>query len=245
MQEPVSVVIRAWNEAKELERLLHALASQDYEGAIELIVVDNGSTDDTAEVAKRAKAKVVTLSQEEFNYPKSLNLGIGAARNEVVVEVVAHVVPLRRSWLSSGVRHFVDPHVAGVYAPIVPFPESSLAEKVLNLPAYWLALWRGARPARRVDTGIMGATNIIIRKSVWEKHPFDERYAAGGEDEAWARWALKHGYTLICDPDFAVYHSHRLGTVNVIKQLRHWRKAKRPLPFDKKQLVAFRPDLER
>jgi glycosyltransferase involved in cell wall biosynthesis len=243
--EAVSLVIRAWNEANELQRLISAIIKQDYAGQIELIVVDNGSTDDTVAVAERAGATIVVLSQNDFTYPKSLNVGIAAATHDIVVEIVAHALPLGPQWLASGLRHFSDPQVAGVYSPVIPFQNASIVEKTVNSIGYLRAKRHGVKRILVADTGVMGTTNVIIRKSVWAEHPFDELYAIGGEDEAWARWVLEKGYKLICDPSFTVLHSHKLGSINFLRQMAHWRTVKRAMPFDKEKLRAFRPDLLR
>jgi glycosyltransferase involved in cell wall biosynthesis len=112
MVPDVSIVIRAYNEAGPLRRLLEWTRRQEFEGAVEVIVVDNGSTDGTAAVAREFGARVVTLPQGEFSYPKSLNLGVEAARAPVVVCLVAHAYPDTTDWLARGLRHFADRRVA-------------------------------------------------------------------------------------------------------------------------------------
>jgi glycosyltransferase involved in cell wall biosynthesis len=241
--EPISIVIRAWNEAAKLKKLLQAIAEQDYPGSIELIIVDNGSTDDTTEVARSAHAKVVHLAQAEFSYPKSLNVGIAAASHEVVVEVVAHALPINKAWLTGGIRHLVDPSVAGVYAPVKAVPKASLAERLLYDPAYRWAKLQGGRGITKLRMGVFGATNIVVRRSLWEQHHFDERYGAGGEDGEWATWALEQGYKIICDPAFAVYHSHGLSAVGAVKQLAHWSSFGQPRDFHQEELKKFRSDI--
>ena len=242
--QPVSVVIRAWNEATALQRLLDALATQDYKGAVELIVVDNGSTDDTSLVAKRAGAKIVHLPQAAFSYPKSLNLGIGAASNELVVEVVAHALPINNHWLTSGLKHFTDPKVVGVYADQIAVPGASLGERILYGNERRNSR-RKTHAIKRAGMGVFGATNLIIRRSTWEQHHFDEQYGLGGEDEAWARWALSHGYSLIKEAGFVVYHSHNIKTTDLVKQWLHWHSTRKPLPFDQAVIRKFRPDIVR
>ena len=241
--EPISLVIRAWNEAPKLKALLEAIAAQDYTGSVELVVVDCGSTDGTLSIAKSAKAKIVHLAQAEFSYPKSLNIGIEAASNEVVAEMVAHALPIDKAWLSSGVRHLGDPSVAGVYAPVKAVPKASPAERALYDPGYKWAKLQGVQEITKPGIGVFGATNIVLRRSLWEQHPFDERYGAGGEDGEWATWVLEHGYKIICDPAFAVYHSHGLGSAGMAKQMAYWSSLGQPRSFNQEKLKEFRPDL--
>ena len=56
----ISVVIAAYNEQKRLPACLKSLEQQDFPGKFEAIVVDNNSTDKTAQIAKNWGAKVVT-----------------------------------------------------------------------------------------------------------------------------------------------------------------------------------------
>lgn len=58
----ISVVVPAFNEERLLPDCLMSLGAQDYRGAYEVIVVDNGSTDSTADVARRFGVRVVTCS---------------------------------------------------------------------------------------------------------------------------------------------------------------------------------------
>jgi len=241
--EPVSVVIRAWNEAAQLQRLFEVLAEQDYPGKVELIVVDNGSTDDTAKVAKSHGAKVVTLPQKDFSYPKSLNVGIAAANYELVAEIVAHALPIGSDWLSSAVSHFGDPRVAGVYSPTRARPGSNLLEVLLYNPNYYRTRIVGPKLVKHTHMGVFGATNIMLRKSLWQEHHFDERFGAGGEDIEWAGWVLSLGYVLVRAPKFAVYHSHGLKFRNLLKQQKYWLNLKTPRSFSKIELSAYRPDL--
>jgi cellulose synthase/poly-beta-1,6-N-acetylglucosamine synthase-like glycosyltransferase len=75
----ISILVRAFNEATRLEQLFEDIHNQLFISAVEVIVVDDGSSDRTPQVAKYYGADVVTLSQNSFNYPRSLNLGMEAA----------------------------------------------------------------------------------------------------------------------------------------------------------------------
>ena len=55
----VSVIVPAYNEEDLLAECLEALATQDYEGEIEVVVVDNASTDATGEIARGLGVRVV------------------------------------------------------------------------------------------------------------------------------------------------------------------------------------------
>jgi cellulose synthase/poly-beta-1,6-N-acetylglucosamine synthase-like glycosyltransferase/peptidoglycan/xylan/chitin deacetylase (PgdA/CDA1 family)/spore germination protein YaaH len=90
--EPVSVVIAAYNEGKVITSTLRALLSSDYRGEIEVIVVDDGSRDETAaevENVAQVDSRVRLLRQENRGKARALELGLAAVRHGVVVFIDA------------------------------------------------------------------------------------------------------------------------------------------------------------
>ena len=89
---PVSIVMPAFNEAVGVERAVRSLAASDYP-ELEIIVVDDGSTDGTAALVERlGLASVHVLRQANAGKAAALNRGIAAARHDVIVMVDADTV---------------------------------------------------------------------------------------------------------------------------------------------------------
>ena len=84
------MVIPAYNEADYLPAALRSLRAQDFPGAVEVIVVDNGSTDGTAVLARRLGARVV--EEHAPGVCASRQRGTLAARGEIVVSTDADTV---------------------------------------------------------------------------------------------------------------------------------------------------------
>lgn len=240
----VSIIIRAYNEEAALSSILDELKRQDYpKSHFEIVVVDNGSIDNTALIAEQFGAKVVSLSQEEFSYPKSSNAGIAVAIGDIVIITVAHALPIGKHWIKSVSKHFDNPKVAGVYGPVIPGRWTNVAEFSIAYPAYWLSLVYQSRRIFSAKMGVMGATNCALRRDLWQKHHFDEKYAAGAEDYAWAKWAISQGYILVLESKFVVKHTHNLRLLAYWKQWKLWKSLmNHPRPFDKKEL-SFRKDM--
>ena len=73
--ELVSIVIPVYNSEKYLEECLNSVLDQTYEN-IEIIVVDDGSTDSSYDILKKYSDKIVVLSQKNSGLASALNLGI-------------------------------------------------------------------------------------------------------------------------------------------------------------------------
>ncbi len=86
---PVSVIVPAYNEEVGIAAAVRSLAASDYP-ALEVIVVDDGSTDGTPAVAAALAAedpRVTLIRQPNGGKPAALNTGIAAARHDVIVMV--------------------------------------------------------------------------------------------------------------------------------------------------------------
>ena len=90
--EPISVVIAAYNEEKLIAETLRTLLATDYKGEVEVVVVDDGSTDQTAaqiEHLARNESRVRLLQQENRGKARALQRGLAAAHNGIVVFIDA------------------------------------------------------------------------------------------------------------------------------------------------------------
>ena len=126
----ISVVVRAFNEAPKLEKLLEDVRRQLFSSDVEVVVVDKASTDRTADVVKHFGATLVTMPRGEFTYPKSMNLAMEAASNDVVFLTVAHARLSNVYSLHAGARHFSKcDGVAGVFGKVLPNEGASYIER--------------------------------------------------------------------------------------------------------------------
>jgi peptidoglycan/xylan/chitin deacetylase (PgdA/CDA1 family) len=100
----ISVVIPALNEERFLPECLESLTKQDYKGEYEIIVVDNGSTDNTANIARNFGAKVVSCSEKKgVSYVRQV--GADAACGDIIAQADADTV-YPRDWLIKIAGHF-------------------------------------------------------------------------------------------------------------------------------------------
>ncbi len=196
----ISVVIRAKNEAPWIRRCLTALSHQDAH-PVEVIVMDNASTDETVRIAESFGAHLLHISDEGFSFGRALNLGIADSTGEFVVSLSAHCIPLSNRWLDCLVMNFADPKVAAVYGRQEPLPDSDDFDK--------RDLWTTFGVERRVQRRdyFFHNANSMIHRQIWERLPFDEGLS-GVEDRDWAKKVLALGYEIVYEPLASVAHHH-------------------------------------
>src|SRR5438034_5696043 len=84
--EPISVVMAAYNEEKLIAETLRTLLATEYKGEIEVVVVNDGSGDQTAaeiERVARSEPRIRLLQQENHGKARALQRGLAAAHNGI------------------------------------------------------------------------------------------------------------------------------------------------------------------
>jgi len=195
-----SIVIRAYNEEKHIGRLLEGIKQQTIKD-VEIILVDSGSTDETVSVAESFGARIVHISSAEFTFGRSLNFGVQAATRELVVIASAHVYPVYPDWLESLLRPFEDARVALTYGKQRGYEGSKYSEHQI------FHQWYPDESKPDQETAFCNNANAAIRRSLWEKKPYDETLT-GLEDLAWAKWAQEQGYKISYTAEAEIVHIH-------------------------------------
>jgi cellulose synthase/poly-beta-1,6-N-acetylglucosamine synthase-like glycosyltransferase len=171
---PVSVVLCVHNEASRIARRLANLRATDYPAdRLEIIVISDGSTDDTVAAAQATNTRdlqVIELA-ERRGKPAALNTGIAAARGEVVV-----LADARQEFASDTiphlVRHFADPSVGAVSGALEIAPAASGVAG--GVDAYW-RIERALRAAEARWDSCIGCTGAVyaLRRELFEPLPED------------------------------------------------------------------------
>jgi glycosyltransferase involved in cell wall biosynthesis len=106
----MSVVIPAYNEQKYINRCLQSLKEQDYSGKYEIIVVDNGSSDNTQKIARSMGVRVISCPKKGVSYARQA--GAEAARGLIIIQADADTI-YPQWWLRRIKRQF-DTHPKAV-----------------------------------------------------------------------------------------------------------------------------------
>ena len=174
----VSVVIPAYNEEKYLGRCLQSLREQRYPASqFEVIVVDNASTDATAEVARRFGARVV--HEPRKGVARARQTGFLETRGPVIASTDADTI-LPPDWLARIAGHFAaDPGLGGVYGP-VHWLDGRLHQRwALRRPITW-----GLALSNQMGRSLWWGSNFAVRRDVfWQAGGFPVGWASGEDTD--------------------------------------------------------------
>lgn len=180
MRPAVTVIIPVKDDAVRLGHCLDALASQTFTGGIEVLVVDNGSSDNPGAVVSQHDSARLLFESRPSSYA-ARNLGARAAVGDVLAFTDADCLPapdwIERAYaylLASGEPSFVAGHVdVFVGDPANP----TLVERYELLHAF--------RQDINVELFQFGVTaNLLVRKTVFERvGPFDAELVSSGDRE--------------------------------------------------------------
>ena len=121
-----SIIIRTKNEERWISSCLDAVFNQEYKD-FEVILVDNQSTDQTIEKAKKYPIHLVSI--KDFLPGKAINMGISKSSGKIIVVLSGHCIPVTNKWLENLIHDLEDPKVAGVYGRQEPMSFSSDNDK--------------------------------------------------------------------------------------------------------------------
>jgi glycosyltransferase involved in cell wall biosynthesis len=198
-----SIIIRSYNEVRHIGRLLAGIQRQELYAniAIEVILVDSGSTDSTLSIAKQIGAKVISIAKEEFSFGRALNLGCEQATGDILLFASAHVYPVYTDWITKMVEPFKSDSVGLVYGrqtgnDLTNFSEQQVFNK-----------WFPEISNKNQSTPFCNNANCAVRKSLWLQQPYDEALT-GLEDLDWAHKIMAKGYRIVYDADATIVHVH-------------------------------------
>lgn len=202
MHPHFSIIIPALNEEGLLPACLASLPSVDAEGGVEVLVVDNGSTDGTAFVARVGGAAVVPC--EERGVVHARQAGLVAAHGDIVVHLDADS-RLAVSTLSTLAKHFADPHVAAVVGNVDYIP-GTMATRLMQgvyISANALLRFLTGRPRFALAGALAFRRDMFLRAGGYEVG-----LPHSGDEAGILRRLARHG-KIVWEPRFVVSSSDR------------------------------------
>lgn len=206
----ISIVVPVRNGGRQFQHLAAHLARLRRELGVQVIVIDSGSSDGTAEHAEAAGFDVERIPPETFGHGRTRNLGVQLAKGDVVCFITHDVLPVTPDWPLRFAAALEDPEVAGVYGRQVPRDATTMEMffVALNYPAHPLRFeprpdGHSPRPGRVVFSNAFSALRRDVALEV--PIPDDADYS---EDQIWARMALARGYSIVYEPGAEALHAH-------------------------------------
>ncbi len=201
----VSVVVCVYNGARTLRQCLEGLARLGYPD-FEVIVVNDGSTDDTAAMAASFDVRLINL--ENGGLSNARNVGLRAATGEIVAYIDDDAWP-DPDWLDHLAHTFMATDHAGVGGPnIPPRGDGPIADCVACAPGGPSHVLVNDHDVEHIP----GCNMAFRRDELLAIGGFDARFRIAGDDVDLCWRLLEIGRTLGFNPAAVVWH-HRRGTV--------------------------------
>lgn len=219
----VSLILPAYNEEETIAKSIRQGLKQDYKGKIEIIVVDDGSTDKTNKIAKKYAARYsnVKVLSHGKNKGKSeaLNTGFSEARGEVCVFSDTDSV-LASDALSKLVAHFKDPEVGMVAGMVIVGNEKNLLTRLQQIE-YLLnqTVIRFCQSSHKNVLICPGAC-AAIRTQIARKIMVKDRTITEDADFTFSVW--KEGWKISQEPDSISYTEVPESLKSLINQRKRW-----------------------
>jgi rhamnosyltransferase len=210
----VTAVVRVRNAATDLARCLAALSEQAMPESteLELVIVDNESTDRSVEVALEYGAIVVPISRADFSWGRALNLGIASSRGVLMVFLSADVEPVGKDWLEKMLYPLRKaPEVVATYGRQIARGNARVDEIIRlqqTFPAHSSHISIQGPRTSDGDLPFLSNACAAVRRSAWEHRRFDELCQAA-EEQPWMEAQLSQGLSYAYVAEAVAYHSHR------------------------------------
>lgn len=202
MKSKISLIISAYNEEKYIgDCLKSVLENLDYFS--EVIVVDNASTDRTAEISKSFNVKVV--SEMRKGVTRARQRGFLESAGELLVFIDADT-RLPKGWIEKVINEFrCNDKIVCVSGPYVYYDQSVFLQFITKY-FYWYAL---AMPIYMLVGYMAMGGNFVIKREVMERmNGFDTDIEFYGDDTDSARRASAFGKVSF-SPKFSIFSSNR------------------------------------
>lgn len=206
----VSILLVMKNERRNMEMILPILQSQRYNGAVDYVYIDSGSTDGTIELMRAHGIEAHPIAPHEFHHGRTRNLAASLATQDVLVLLSGDAFPTSDTWLSNLVAPFSDERVGAVYGrQIAPDHLSPLRRQALASEYPLVRQVRDLAVAEKVHPGLFRFSNVnaAVRRDLWARFRWNESLLLA-EDQGMCRDILMAGYKVVYEPEAAVMHGH-------------------------------------
>lgn len=198
----VSVIVPVKNGEKTIEKLLEALGGQDYPASkLQIIIVDNGSTDGTPEIIKKYPFTLEYEHRIASSYA-ARNKGLAAAEGEIIAFTDSDCVP-EKDWVRKGVETLLGKNadMAGGKVSFILSDPPTAAEIIDSVTHM-----QNEDNIKNKHTAV--TANLFVRRKLFDRVGLFAE-AKSGEDFNWTKKATNQGFSLVYAPEAIIYHPAR------------------------------------
>jgi len=220
----ITIIVPAYNEGKIIQTAIRSLLEIDYPH-YEVLVVDDGSTDDTYQRAREMvhvsdKCVVTVLTKANGGKANALNTGMARAKGDFILCMDGDT-RLSPNTLRDCIRHFDDPKIGAVAGNVKVVNRDNLLTRVQALEyVEGLALSRKAQSYTRVVNIIPGPLGMFRKSAVWQVRGYDDDTFA--EDCDLTLKLLFEGWHIIYEPRAIAWVETPSHMIDLLKQRYRW-----------------------
>jgi GT2 family glycosyltransferase len=224
-QLAASVLVPVLDEAAHIRACVAAMRAQELDEGYELVFLDGGSTDGTRELLDELAAedeRIRVIDNPGRTIPRALNIGLRAARGEVVVRMDAHTL-YPPSYLADGLERLRRGDVAWVSGPQLPYGVDAGTRRIALALATRLGTG-GALHRHEADEeteAASGFTGLFDRRLVERLGGWDEGWPTNQDAELGAR-VRKAGGRIVVMPALAARYVPRGSLLALARQYRSY-----------------------
>jgi glycosyltransferase involved in cell wall biosynthesis len=229
----VSVYIPAYNAARTLALCIEGLLGQTHPPH-EILVIDDGSQDETAEIARRYAQVTLVQHGTNLGLGAARNTAFGMARNDIVASLDADCIA-DAPWLECLLVNMSDERVAGAGGRLVEGVRESLADRWRC--AHMLQEWGTERIANPLF--LFGCNNVFRKSAVLDVGGYNEAMRTNGEDAEVSRLLKARGWHLVYDPLAQVTHMRHDTVSSILNAYWRWTFYGFPKPMERLKLAKI------
>ena len=227
----VSVVIPTLNAGNGFEKLMLSLRHQKNVEAIQIIVVDSGSTDETLEIARQYNADVISIPHDKFTHSYARNLGAEHAIYDYLAFMTQDALPENEFWLSNMRKPLWEDEIAASTCIEKPRTDADLfARTAIHFQMLWLDVKNKNRIMKKYNpentkesyevmlrrNACLNDVACMYKKEIFMKYKYRLKYA---EDLDMGIRLIEDGYKLALLGNVKVIHSHNREGFYYLKRM--------------------------